>query len=162
MAKSVFFSFRYDRDVHRVQLVRNLNALEGQPVLNAQEWEKVQARGRRAVEEWIHQEMSYKKAVVVLIGKETATRPWVKYEIEKAWADKKPILGVRIHGLSSLGKTDPAGSNPFAQVPAARNAPVFDPTVTDWSGKIDSKATYNALRNSIESWSNQGVIRSSW
>jgi len=26
--------------------------------------------------------MAYKKAVIGLIGKETATRPWVKYEIE--------------------------------------------------------------------------------
>ena len=46
MAKSVFYSFHYDRDVHRVQLVRNINALEGQPVLNAQEWEKVRQGGQ--------------------------------------------------------------------------------------------------------------------
>lgn len=162
MAKSVFFSFHYDRDVHRVQLVRNLNALEGQPVLNAQEWEKVKARGQKAVVDWIHQEMLYKKAVVVLIGKETATRPWVKYEIEKAWADKKPLLGVRIHGLSSLGDTDTTGSNPFKQVSGASNVPVFDPTVTDWSGRVDSKATYNKVRDNIENWSAQGVVRSSW
>ena len=30
MAKSVFYSFHYERDVNRVQLVRNINALEGQ------------------------------------------------------------------------------------------------------------------------------------
>lgn len=29
MAKSVFYSFHYLRDVHRVQLVRSINALEG-------------------------------------------------------------------------------------------------------------------------------------
>jgi hypothetical protein len=38
MAKTVFYSFHYDRDVHRVQLVRNINALEGQPLLNSQDW----------------------------------------------------------------------------------------------------------------------------
>lgn len=32
MVKSVFYSFHYHRDVHRVQLVRKINALEGQPV----------------------------------------------------------------------------------------------------------------------------------
>lgn len=36
MAKSVFYSFHYERDVNRVQLVRNINALEGQPLLNSQ------------------------------------------------------------------------------------------------------------------------------
>jgi hypothetical protein len=41
MAKTVFYSFHYERDVHRVQLVRNIDALEGQPLLNSQEWEKV-------------------------------------------------------------------------------------------------------------------------
>ncbi|WP_353939677.1 TIR domain-containing protein [Micromonospora sp. b486] len=29
--------------------------------------------------------MAYKKAVIVLVGQETASRPWVIYEIEKAW-----------------------------------------------------------------------------
>lgn len=162
MAKSVFYSFHYDRDVHRVQLVRNLNALEGQPVLNAQEWEKVRARGQKAVLDWIHREMSYKKAVIVLIGKETATRPWVRYEIEKAWADKKPLLGIRIHGLSSLGNIDVAGSNPFTGVAGVSKVPIFDPSSADWSGKTDSKATYKTLRENIEAWSGQGVVRSSW
>lgn len=162
MAKTVFYSFHYDRDVHRVQLVRNINALEGQSVLNAQQWEKVRAGGQRAIQGWIHQQMLYKRAVIVLIGKETASRPWVKYEIEKAWNDKKPLLGILIHGLSSLGKVDTAGSNPFTKVAGVSDVPIFDPTVTSWSGTIDSKATYNNLRDNLEKWSGQGRVRSSW
>lgn len=161
MAKSVFYSFHYDRDVHRVQLVRNINALESQPVLNAQEWETVSDGGQTAIKNWIDKQMAYKKAVIVLIGLQTAGRPWVTYEIEKAWADKKPLLGIRVHGLSSLGTVDSAGPNPFDKADVS-NVPVFDPTVTDRYGKIDSKATYNALRNSIESWSNQGAVKPSW
>lgn len=34
--KTVFYSFHYERDVHRVQLVRQIGALEGQPLLGAQ------------------------------------------------------------------------------------------------------------------------------
>ena len=162
MAKSVFYSFHYDHDVHRVQLVRNINALVGQPVLNAQAWENVQAGGTNAVVKWIDEQMSYKKAVIVLIGKHTVTRPWVKYEIEKAWADKKPLLGVRIHGLSSLGTVDAAGGNPFDKVSGVENVPIFDPTVVGWNGIVDSKATYNKLRDNLETWSSKGVIRSSW
>lgn len=50
MAKTVFYSFHYERDVHRVQLVMSLNALEGQPLLNSQEWEKVRRGGDAAIE----------------------------------------------------------------------------------------------------------------
>ena len=82
MAKTVFYSFHYDRDVHRVQLVRNVDALQGQPLLNSQDWESVQSRGRQAIENWIDDQMKYKRAVVVLIGQQTAGRPWVKYEIQ--------------------------------------------------------------------------------
>ena len=113
MAKSVFYSFHYLRDVHRVQLVRNINALEGQPLLNAQGWESVRRQGDQAIKNWIQKEMAYKKAVIVLIGQETASRPWVKYEIKKAWADRKPLLGVHIHGLSSMGSVDSLGRSPF-------------------------------------------------
>lgn len=161
MAKSVFYSFHYDRDVHRVQLVRNLNALDAQPVLNAQDWETVREGGETAIKNWINKQMAYKKAVIVLIGRQTAGRPWVTYEIEKAWTDKKPLLGIRIHGLSSLGMVDSVGPNPFDKADVG-SVPVFDPTVTDWTGKIDSKASYNALRNNIESWSAQGAVKSSW
>ena len=156
MAKSVFYSFHYERDASRVQLVRNINALEGQPVLGAQEWEAVRGGGDAAVQKWIASEMAYKKAVIVLVGQETAGRPWVNYEINKAWTDGKPLLGVRIHGLSSFGTADRAGASPFA---AQSGIPLFDPTVTDPYGKIDTKATYNRLVRDLESWSAQGVVR---
>lgn len=161
MAKSVFYSFHYDHDVHRIQLVRNIGALEAQPILNPQEWEKVQRAGKQAIKDWIHTEMAYKKAVVVLIGKHTASRPWVLYEIEKAWADKKPLLGIRIHGLSSLGAVDSQGANPFDKADVG-SIPVFDPTTTDWAGKIDSKKTYNKLAENLETWAGRGAVKPSW
>lgn len=159
MAKTVFYSFHYERDVKRVQLVTNINALEGQPILNSQEWEKVRRGGNAAIQKWIDEQMAYKKAVIILIGKETATRPWVKYEIQKAWADKRPLLGIRIHGLSSMGTVDSIGGNPFTNAGINR-VPIYDPTTVDWWGKIDSQATYNNLSNKIESWSGQGVTQS--
>lgn len=159
MAKTVFYSFHYDRDVHRVQLVRNINALEGQPLLNSQDWEQVRRQGDKAVIAWIDKQMTYKRAVIVLIGRETASRPWVQYEIKKAWQDRKPMLGVRIHGLSSMGTVDSAGPNPFEKVLGFNVVPVFDPTQTNWSGQIDSKATYQAVADNLEQWSGQGYVR---
>ncbi|MEU0557420.1 TIR domain-containing protein [Dactylosporangium sp. NPDC006015] len=159
MPKSVFYSFHYERDVHRVQLVRNINALEGQRILNPQNWEEVKRRGGRAIEEWIHGEMSYKKAVIVLIGRDTATRPWVIYEIEKAWRDKKPLLGIRVNGISSFGQVDSEGANPFERANVGPGIPLFDPTARDWYGRIDSAQTYRNLAFNLESWSEQGKVR---
>ncbi|MFC7500918.1 TIR domain-containing protein [Nocardioides sp. GCM10030258] len=159
MPKSVFYSFHYTRDVHRVQLVKNINALEGQPILNSQEWEKVSKGGTAAIQKWIDQQMAYKKAVLVLIGKETANRPWVKYEIQKAWADNRPLLGIRIHGLSSMGTVDSVGGDPFSTA-GVTGVPIFDPTKLDRYGKVDSQGTYNNLAANIETWSSQGVIQS--
>ena len=158
MAKTVFYSFHYKNDVHRVQLVQKIGALEGQPLLNAQEWETIEGQGQAAVRKWIDDQMKYKRAVVVLIGSKTAQRPWVKYEIEKAWAEGKPLLGIKIHGISSMGSVDAEGANPFeaADVPS-NEIPVFDPTRRDWNGKIDSKATYNYLAENLETWSGQGA-----
>ena len=159
MAKSVFYSFHYKRDVHRVQLVRNIDALEGQPVLNAQDWEAIRRQGDQAIEKWIDEQMKYKKAVIVLIGAETANRPWVQYEIEHAWKIKKPLLGIKIHGLASFRDgADEEGPNPFNDY--SPSIPVFDPTVPDLFGSgIDTKATYNNLANNIEQWSSEGVTR---
>lgn len=158
IAKTVFYSFHYERDVHRVQLVKNFNALEGQPILNSQEWEKVRGGGNAAIQKWIDEKMAYKKAVIVLIGKETSARPWVKYEIEKAWAARKPLVGIRIHGLSSMGAVDPIGGNPFTNA-GITGVPIYDPTVGDRQGKIDSQGTYKALAENIEPWSGNGVTR---
>ncbi|MDQ1103748.1 TIR domain-containing protein [Nocardioides zeae] len=158
MAKTVFYSFHYTRDVHRVQLVKHINALEGQPILNSQQWETVQRGGTPAIQKWIDGEMAYKRAVVVLIGKETAGRPWVKYEIQKAWSIKKPLVGIRIHGLSSMGTVDTIGGDPFANA-GVRGVPIYDPTVKNWQGSIDSQATYRALAANIEQWVSQGVAQ---
>ena len=114
---AVFYSFHYDRDAFRVQQVLNMGQFDGQKILNAQDWEAVKAKGDKAIEDWIAEQMLYKEAVVVLVGNETATRKWIRYEITKAWNDKRPLVGVRIHGLKDP-KTgaDTPGANPFAEI----------------------------------------------
>ena len=157
--KTVFYSFHYERDVNRVQLVRNIIALEGQALLNAQDWEAVRRRGRQGIVDWIDEQMKYKRAVVVLIGQETASRPWVIYEIQKAWSEKKPLVGIHIHGLSSFGTADRKGASPFDKASGVSGIPVFDPTVTDWQGRIDTKQTYANLTRNLEGWVAQAKAR---
>lgn len=112
----VFYSFHFDNDVMRVQQVRNIGAIEGNPATSPNEWERLKRSGNSAVENWISENMKYKRCIIVLIGAETYSRPWVKYEIEKAWDDGKALLGVHIHNLKCpRNGTSRKGKNPFDQ-----------------------------------------------
>ena len=116
-------------------------------------------RGQQAIVDWIDEQMKYKRAVVVLIGQETAGSEWVIYEIEKAWKDKKPLVGIYIHGLSSFGTADRRVASPFDKANGVSGIPVFDPTVTNWRGDIDTKATYSNLVDNLEKWVAQAKVR---
>ncbi|MFD2918108.1 TIR domain-containing protein [Terrimonas rubra] len=115
MAKrQIFYSFHYDNDVFRVQQIRNIGALEENQPVSINDWEKVKQGGPRAIEQWIDSNLKGKSCLIVLIGTETYSRPWVKYEIEKAWRDGKGVLGVYIHNINCMknGRCN-QGLNPF-------------------------------------------------
>lgn len=161
MAKSVFYSFHYDNDAWRVQQIVNMGALEGQVILNAQEWEAVKKKGDAAIQDWIDKQMSYKKAVVVLIGSGTAARPWVQYEIKKAWNENKPLVGVRIHGLAdSSGNTDRAGADPFAKVTLQGGGTVTDYVPVYTPSGSTSKDVHASIAANIANWVDNAYKRS--
>ncbi len=159
---AVFFSFHYERDAWRVQQVMNMGAVEGQPLLNSQEWEAVKKQGKSAIETYIDDQMKYKSAVVVLVGKETASREWVTYEILKAWNEKRPLVGVRIHGLKDNDqKTDSAGPNPFANVKIKDSELTLANYITlhDPAG-ADSNAVYASIKANLKTWADNAYKRS--
>ncbi|MDH6278204.1 hypothetical protein M2118_001177 [Aurantimicrobium minutum] len=157
MAEKVFFSFHYERDVHRVQMVRNINAIHGEPSVEPQKWEEVKKGGDAAIENWVATQMKGKSACIVLLGTQTCNRLWVQYEINHAWKTGTPLLAIRIHGLPSMSKgPDNPGPSPFKP---EFQIPVFDPTVKDLFGNIDPSRTYNNLARNIETWSKSGRIR---
>lgn len=112
--KSIFYSFHFANDVFRVQQIRNMGALEGNEPVSVNEWEEVRRKGDAAVERWIDDNMKYRSCVIVLVGEETAGRPWVNYEISKAWNDGKGLFGIYIHNLNCPRTgTCGQGKNPF-------------------------------------------------
>ena len=156
MAKiPVFYSFHFNNDVMRVQQVRNIGSIEGNPPTTPNEWERLKRSGDRAVQNWIDQNMKYKRCIVVLIGTETATRPWVKYEIEKAWNDGKALLGIHIHNLRCpRNGTCRKGANPFDTFTFDSGAklssvvPCYDPS---------SVSAYADISNNIAGWINSAI-----
>lgn len=162
MAQSVFFSFEYEPDNWRVQKVMNMGAVTGGSAFTPQDWEAVRYKTDAAIEKWIHDQMLYTKAVIVLVGATTASSRWVRHEIVKAWNDKRPLLGVRIHGLSDKdGYTAAAGANPFGAISLKSGGTLADYVTLVIPSGGDSKAVYSDINNNLESWvSNRAYKRS--
>jgi hypothetical protein len=138
----VFYSFHYDNDVFRVQQIRNMGVVEGDEPVSPNEWEDVKRRGDAAVERWIDVSMKYKRCVIVLIGPQTAYRPWVKYEIKRAWETKKGLFGIYIHNLKCpRNGICASGPNPFSnwnigEQSMANFVTCYDPSSWDAYGEI--------------------------
>lgn len=154
VARRVFFSFHFDNDYWRTQQVRNMGALEGQPLCTPNAWEEVKRKGRASIEKWIADNMHGKSCVVVLVGSQTASRPWVIHEIVKAWDDRRGVLGIRIDRLLDRnGQTSAAGANPFDSITiggTTRKLSSMVPLITPTGN--DSKAVYASISNGIEKW----------
>jgi len=115
MARQVFFSFHYARDIVRVNVVRKSGFLQTETgFIDHSLWEETKLRGDRDLEKLIDEGLKGASVTVVLIGKETAGRKWINYEIKKSWNDGKALLGIRIHSIKDFDRTtDSAGRNPF-------------------------------------------------
>lgn len=130
--RNVFYSFHFDNDVMRVQLVRNMGVVEGNTPVSPNSWEEVKKKGSSAIKNWIDDNMKGKSCVIVLIGTETHKRPWVEYEIKKAWEDGKGIFGIYVHNLNcpNNGKCT-KGVSPFDTITFKRGDTVIVPKVYD-------------------------------
>lgn len=148
--RQIFYSFHYKNDVFRVQQIRNIGALEDNKPVSVNDWETVKKGGNKAIEKWINDNMKYRSCIVVLVGEETYKRPWVKYEIKKAWEDGKGLLGIYIHNLKDpkTGKCS-KGVNPFEQF-TFDDGTKLSSVIKCYNPK--SNDAYNDIKENIEAW----------
>lgn len=118
MARKVFFSFHFERDVWRAGQVRNswvTKDRESAGFWDSADWEEVKKKGNAAVEKWIDDQLKGTSVTVVLIGAETSTRPYVGYEIKQSHNKGNGLLGIYIHNMKDVNsKTDTKGLNPLS------------------------------------------------
>ena len=117
MARRVFFSFHYDRDVRRIVQVRNSWVVrresEAQPFYDKAEFEEAKKRAG-GIEKWIEQQLSGTSVTVVLFGAGTYERPWVQHEIKRSYELGKGILAIDIHNVKDPQHgVDEQGKNPL-------------------------------------------------
>lgn len=127
MARKVFFSFHYQRDLWRVNVVRNSGVIDGVSAAgfhDASLWEETKRKGEDAVKQLINNGLNGTSVTVVLIGAETSGRKYVTYEIEKSIACGNGLLGIYINNIKDKdGRTDPLGTAPAAL--SKSGAPVY-------------------------------------
>lgn len=128
MARRVFFSFHYARDLWRVNVVRNSAVMEGVSAAGFQDarlWEETKKNGDAGIKKMIDKGLEGTAVTIVLIGLHTANRAYVSYEIEQSIARGNGILGIRINNIKDqYGNIDSPGPIPVAL--AKTGAPVYN------------------------------------
>lgn len=122
MAKHVFFSFHYD-DVSdfRANVVRNHWVTKGSGTVagyfDSSIWEEAKSKGDIALRQLISQGLRGTSASCILIGSETYSRLWVRYEILKSVERGNSVVGVHINRVKDkFGLTENTGPNPFEYI----------------------------------------------
>ena len=138
MARRVFFSFHYERDVWRAGQIRNSWVTkpdrESAGFWDAASWEEVKRKGEEAIKRWIDRQLEGTAVTAVLIGSETADSKYVQYEIKKSWEIGNGLLGIYVHNLKdSNGRTDLKGKSPFDGYTFRRNDGVVTIATYDWA-----------------------------
>lgn len=153
--RQIFYSFHFKNDVMRVQQVRNIGTFDGNSPVSHQDWETVKEGGDKAIKKWIDDNMNYRSCIVVLIGEDTSKRPWVEYEIKKAWEDGRGVLGIHIHNLKCANNgTCNKGDSPFDKIIFKKP----DGTVIKVPCKNPkSSDAYNDIKDNIEAWIEEAI-----
>ncbi len=105
MVRRVFFSFEYKDDVSRSMVVRNswvTQDREAAGFVDAAEFETLKTQGDRAIHNWIDGQLKGTSVTVVLVGANTCTSRWVKYEIEQSIEIGNGLLGIDISKIMNL------------------------------------------------------------
>lgn len=121
MARRTFFSFHYERDIWRACIVRNSwltkEDREDAGFWDASLWEEAKTKGKDAIKEMIDDALKGTTVSVVLIGKETSGRDWVRYEVQASHEKGNGLLGIFIHNIQdNEKKTDSPGDTDFGPI----------------------------------------------
>ena len=127
MARKVFFSFHYQRDLWRVNVVRNSGVVEGVSAAGFHDqslWEETKRKGDDAIKKLIDSGLDGTVVTVVLIGAETASRKLCHTRSRKAshvemgyWGYGSTISKIKMAALTAPG--------PVPAAMATSGAPVY-------------------------------------
>ncbi len=159
MARRAFYSFEYKPDNWRASQVRNMGVVDGNKPATDNDWEKVIKGGDKAIKKWIDGQLSGRSCTIVLIGKSTAGRKWIKYEIEESWNNGKGVLGIYVHNLlnAKSEKTD-KGRNPFEDFTVGAEKKKLSSIVKAYNPPYSgSQNVYNYIKENLADWIEKAI-----
>ncbi|MEI7706637.1 MAG: TIR domain-containing protein [Chlorobium sp.] len=159
MARRVFYSFHYKPDSWRASQVRNIGVVEGNKPASDNDWESVKRGGDKAIQKWIDDQLNGRSCTVILIGKETAGRKWIHYEIKTSWNSSKGVVGIYVHNLKdSSGNQTMKGKNPFEKFTMKRDDKTLSSIVkTYYPPYADSEKVYDYISQNLNNWIEEAV-----
>ncbi len=104
--RRVFFSFNY-ADIMNANIVRMSGQFKPTAetgYYDASLWESARTQGPDAVRRLIDKGLNNTSVTCFLLGAETYTRRWCKYELQKSIEDKKGILGILLPNQNEHGQ----------------------------------------------------------
>lgn len=139
MAKRVFFSFHYDDvEMFRANVVRNhwltKEDREDAGFFDASMWESARRRGDDALRRLIDDGLENTTLTVVLIGSETFSRRWVRYEIIRSMQRGNGMFGIHINSIRDRDRqVRVAGPDPFDYLGVQYNSNGTALTLHEWN-----------------------------
>ena len=116
MARRVFFSFHYQRDIFRVNQIRSIPNITGCTAAGFQDaslWEDAEKNGEAAIKKLIDDGLNNTSVTVVCIGEKTAGRKYINYEIQQSIDRGNGLVGIQISHLKDHNQeTDSVGGTP--------------------------------------------------
>ncbi|RPH31576.1 MAG: TIR-like domain-containing protein [Bacteroidales bacterium] len=131
MSQRIFFSFHFDNEPWRANLV--ISSWEKKPEREARgysipaNYERLKKGEDAEIKKWIDEQLEGTSVTVVLIGSESFNRPYCKYAIEKSFERGNGMVGIYLHKIKDKnGNVSPRGSNKFGVIGMDKNNnPVF-------------------------------------
>jgi len=117
MARRTFFSFHYQRDIWRVNQIRNIPNVTRCAAAGFEDsslWERAKSNSDEQIKRMIDDALDRTTVTVVCIGAKTAGRKYINYEIKKSLERGNGLVGLQINHLKDQnGDTDPLGESPY-------------------------------------------------
>lgn len=160
MARGVYFSFHYD-DVadFRVNVVRNSRSLiqiNSATFLDKSLWEEAEKNDFISLRKLIDQSLKGCGVTAVLVGSETHSRRWVKYEIIKSFTEGKGLLVIHINRIRTRSerRITKKGINPLERIKVevdedCEKLYFYELVDRKWKPFEDLPRVNNRLKNSI-------------
>lgn len=159
MAKRVFFAFHYQDVIDfRANVVRQhwmtKPDRDAAGFFDASIWESARRQGRIALKRLINSGLDGTSVTCVLIGSQTYSRPWVRYEILKSFKKGNSIFAVHVNSIKGKdGRTKVKGPNSLSYVGVSYSKSGLTATLHEkvngkWKkyAEIDGSASHTTAR----------------